>query len=96
MRHASLACCGSDGGGLRLEAHDEGARTAPRPGEPHAQTSPYEAGTWIAKLDDARESERAVTELEQLGAPDAGEGKPQLAELGVETTIVRNYFMWAK
>lgn len=31
----------------------------------------YKAQTWIDKLDDPRESERAVTELEQLGDPSA-------------------------
>ena len=33
--------------------------------------SPYDAQTWIAKLDDPRETERAVTKLEQLGDPRA-------------------------
>ena len=33
--------------------------------------SPYDAQTWIAKLDDPREMERAVTNLEQLGDPRA-------------------------
>ncbi|MBA3465036.1 MAG: hypothetical protein H0T46_34190 [Deltaproteobacteria bacterium] len=46
---------------------------------------PYSAKTWTKKLDDPRESERAVTELEQLGDPSAipalgeawaGQGKP--------------------
>src|SRR5512140_214520 len=32
---------------------------------------PYKAKTWIEKLGDPREAERAVTELEQLGDPDA-------------------------
>jgi len=32
---------------------------------------PYEAQTWIAKLGDPREVERAITELEQLGDPRA-------------------------
>jgi len=47
-----------------------GAETRPetRPSEPHR---PYEVGTWIAKLGDPRESERAITELEQLGDPEA-------------------------
>lgn len=33
--------------------------------------NPYNAKTWTKKLDDPRESERAVTELEQLGDPSA-------------------------
>jgi hypothetical protein len=33
--------------------------------------NPYEADTWIDKLDDSREAERAVTELEHLGDPKA-------------------------
>ena len=33
--------------------------------------NPYEADTWIDKLDDQREVERAVTELEHLGDPKA-------------------------
>jgi hypothetical protein len=33
--------------------------------------NPYEADTWIEKLDDQREAERAVTELEHLGDPKA-------------------------
>ena len=32
---------------------------------------PYQADTWIKKLGDSHESERAVTELEQLGNPSA-------------------------
>src|SRR5262245_13225665 len=32
---------------------------------------PYKAETWTKKLKDERESERAVTELEQLGNPSA-------------------------
>ena len=38
---------------------------AARPGE----TSPYEAAPWIAKLDDPREREQAIQELEGLGDP---------------------------
>ena len=33
--------------------------------------NPYKAGTWTKQLDDPRESERAVTQLEQLGDPSA-------------------------
>jgi hypothetical protein len=33
--------------------------------------NPYKAGTWTKQLDDPRESERAVTQLEQLGDPTA-------------------------
>src|SRR5262245_18593231 len=33
--------------------------------------NPYEADTWISKLDDPREIERAITELEHLGDPKA-------------------------
>lgn len=33
--------------------------------------NPYKASTWTKKLDDPREAERAVTELEQLGDPSA-------------------------
>ncbi len=33
--------------------------------------NPYKAKTWIKKLDDPREAERAVTQLEQLGDPSA-------------------------
>src|SRR5262245_10504512 len=33
--------------------------------------NPYAVGTWTKKLDDPREAERAVTQLEQLGNPDA-------------------------
>src|SRR5512140_1234078 len=32
---------------------------------------PYKADTWAKKLGDSRETERAVTELEQLGDPSA-------------------------
>lgn len=35
------------------------------------QDNPYKATTWTKKLDDPRESERAVTQLEQLGDPSA-------------------------
>src|SRR5438105_1148613 len=47
--------------------------------------NPYKASTWTKKLGDPRESERAVTQLEQLGDPSAipalgqawvDEGKP--------------------
>src|SRR4051794_24343360 len=31
--------------------------------------NPYKAGTWTKQLDDPREAERAVTQLEQLGDP---------------------------
>jgi len=33
--------------------------------------NPYKAGTWTKQLDDPREAERAVTQLEQLGDPSA-------------------------
>jgi len=33
--------------------------------------NPYEADTWIDKLDDQREAERAVLELEHIGDPKA-------------------------
>jgi hypothetical protein len=33
--------------------------------------NPYEADTWIDKLDDSREAERAIVELEHLGDPKA-------------------------
>jgi hypothetical protein len=33
--------------------------------------NPYKAETWTKQLDDPREAERAVTQLEQLGNPDA-------------------------
>src|ERR1700748_454728 len=33
--------------------------------------NPYKAETWTKKLGDSHESERAVTELEQLGDPSA-------------------------
>src|ERR1041384_573841 len=33
--------------------------------------NPYKAETWTKKLDDPRDAERAVTELEQLGDPSA-------------------------
>jgi len=33
--------------------------------------NPYKATTWTKKLDDPREAERAVTQLEQLGDPSA-------------------------
>lgn len=35
------------------------------------QSNPYSADTWIDKLDDAADGERAVTELEHLGDPKA-------------------------
>ncbi|MCE9572796.1 MAG: HEAT repeat domain-containing protein [Deltaproteobacteria bacterium] len=35
------------------------------------QSNPYSADTWIDKLDDAADAERAVTELEHLGDPKA-------------------------
>jgi len=41
------------------------------PKKPREMGSPYDAQTWIAKLDDPREIERAVTELEQIGDPRA-------------------------
>lgn len=39
-----------------------------------AQEKRYDAKTWIPKLSDPRESERALTELEQLGDPSAIDG----------------------
>jgi hypothetical protein len=45
-----------------------------RPADPVVETTeggPYDYRTWTAKLDDPREVERAVTELEQIGNPGA-------------------------
>jgi hypothetical protein len=45
-----------------------------RPADPVVETTeggPYDYRTWTAKLDDPREVERAVTEIEQLGNPGA-------------------------
>src|SRR5258706_3910273 len=42
-----------------------------RAGAPQVSQDPYKAKTWIDKLDDAKDSERAVTQLEQLGDPSA-------------------------
>src|SRR5688572_5611954 len=39
--------------------------------QPKRDDNPYDPKVWIAKLDDPREAERAVTELEQLGNPTA-------------------------
>ena len=38
--------------------------------------NPYKAETWTKQLDDPREAERAVTQLEQLGNGIAGNHEP--------------------
>ncbi|MBA2540107.1 MAG: hypothetical protein H0V17_10770 [Deltaproteobacteria bacterium] len=54
---------------------------------PTRSKDPYQAATWIAKLGDPRERERAITELEQLGDPAAIE---PLGKLWIEDRSVRS------
>lgn len=88
---AVLAACGS------RPAPDPGVGNSSTAGiQPAPAPTPTErAAPWIARLDNPREAARAVDELEQLGDPTAivaGERKPELGGLVIETTIVRNYF----
>ena len=63
-----LVACGSKAPPATSPSNtsDKTAATAPT-----RTRDPYKASTWVAKLGDPKESERAVTELEQLGDPAA-------------------------
>ena len=61
--------CGSKPAPGRTSSDARGTRaTGP---SSDAREDPYRAETWIPKLEDPREAERAVTELEHLGDPAA-------------------------
>src|SRR5438045_892262 len=61
-----LAACG----GAKPEVAPPTNRPV-EPSRPRAEDSPYKSATWIKKLDDPKERQRAIVELEQLGDPAA-------------------------
>ncbi len=80
----SIIACGSPGPVAAPPSNRAATEkpVAPRP----VGTSPYEPATWIAKLEDPRERERAIQELEQLGDPVA---IAPLGKLWIEDRSVR-------